>query len=79
MTKKLIPIHLRKRYNIKKCGAENISPLHRQALMNSFDTVLYNHYRREKLSAASKIQSHIREQYINYTNKVNVSRREAKN
>ena len=36
MPTKLIPIHLRKKYNIKKSGAKNISPLHRKVLMKSF-------------------------------------------
>lgn len=72
MPKKLIPIHLRKKYNIKKSGAKNISPLHRKVLMKSFNTILYNHYRMEKDSAASKIQSHLREQYINYMNDINL-------
>lgn len=72
MSTKLIPIHLRKKYNIKKSGAKNISPLHRKVLMKSFNTISYNHYRMEKDSAASKIQSHLREQYINYTNDMNL-------
>ena len=72
MPTKLIPIHLRKKYNIKKNGAKNISPLHRKVLMKSFNTISYNHYRMEKDSAASKIQSHLREQYINYMNDINL-------
>ena len=56
----------------KKNGAKNISPLHRKVLMKSFNTILYNHYRMEKDSAASKIQSHLREQYINYMNDINL-------
>jgi len=72
MPTKLIPIHLRKKYNIKKSGAKNISPLHRKVLMKSFNTISYNHYRMEKDSAASKIQSHLREQYINYMNDINL-------